>query len=253
MAGSRYEHFFGMNSVMTTTLYDEPLFRIAGDQGIMMEFGEIISPRIHERIRAMILALDRARPEGVVEYSPAYRSVTLLYDPLVTSFWRLRETLVELYRGSGDIALPTPEVVELPVCYGGSFGPDLGFVAENNNLSEDEVIRLHCQPDYFVYMLGFSPGFPFLGGLPDVLHTPRLESPRKRVPAGSVGIANGQTGVYPIASPGGWQLIGRTPLNLFDYGRDKPFLLSAGNILKFKPVSEEEFDALASDDEGSPC
>ncbi len=219
-----------------------------------MEFGEGISPRIHDRIRAMILTLDRERPAGVVEYSPAYRSITLLYDPLVTSFRQLQEKLVELDRGSGDIALPTPEVVELPVCYGGKFGPDLGFVATSNNLSEEEVIRLHCQPDYFVYMLGFSPGFPFLGGLPEALHTPRLESPRKKVPAGSVGIANGQTGVYPITSPGGWQLIGRTPLNLFDYRRDKPFLLSAGNILKFKPVSEEEFDALAGDEnEGTNC
>jgi KipI family sensor histidine kinase inhibitor len=239
--------FFGIDSVTTTTLYPEPLFRIAGDRGIMMEFGETISPQIHERIRAMVMTLDQERPEGVVEYSPAYRSITILYNPLVTSIRELRERLIEVYQDSGDIILPTPEIVELPVCYGGRFGPDLGFVAASNNLSEEEVIRLHSQPDYFVYMLGFSPGFPFLGGLPEPLHTPRLESPRKAVPAGSVGIANGQTGVYPVASPGGWQLIGRTPLNLFDCGRDQPFLFSAGNILKFRPIGEEEFDVLAAE------
>ncbi|KJS02808.1 MAG: hypothetical protein VR65_03920 [Desulfobulbaceae bacterium BRH_c16a] len=232
---------------MTTTLYDSPLFRIAGDQGLMMEFGEGISPLIHQRIRTMMLALDQEGLDGVVEYSPAYRSITLIYDPLVTTFWQLQEKLVELYRKTSDIILPTPEVVELPVCYGGRFGPDLSFVAANHNLSEEEVIHLHCRPDYFVYMLGFSPGFPFLGGLPEALHTPRLQSPRKKVPAGSVGIANGQTGVYPIASPGGWQLIGRTPLKLFDYGRGNPFLLSTGNILKFRSISEEEFDVLAAD------
>ena len=236
---------------MTTTLYDRPIFRIAGDQGIMMEFGETISPEIHERIRAMLLALDGARPEGVVEYAPAYRSITLLYDPLATSFDRLRERLDELFRSSGDITLPAPEIVELPVCYGGRFGPDLAFVAESHHLSAEEVIRLHSGPDYFVYMLGFTPGFPFLGGLPEALHTPRLESPRKKVPAGSVGIAGGQTGVYPIASPGGWQLIGRTPVKLFDSGRDRPFLIGAGNILKFKPIDEEEFNALSGDDEES--
>ncbi|OGR20021.1 MAG: hypothetical protein A2X81_12190 [Desulfobacterales bacterium GWB2_56_26] len=237
---------------MTTTLYDRPLFRLAGDQGMLMEFGETISPAIHGRIRAMLLALDRARLEGVVEFSPAYRSITLLYDPFVTSFDRLREELDGLFRESGEIILPTAEIVELPVCYGGRFGPDLAFVAETHQLATEDVIRLHSGPEYLVYMLGFSPGFPFLGGLPESLHTPRLESPRKRVPAGSVGIAGGQTGVYPIESPGGWQLIGRTPAKLFDYGRDRPFLLSAGNILKFKPIDEEEFAALASNDGESP-
>lgn len=232
---------------MTTALFAEPLFRIAGDQGLMMEFGEGILPLIHERIKAMLVALDQERPAGVIEYSPAYRSLTLVYDPLICSFRELQEQLGDLYKNAGEIILPEPKRVELPVCYGGEFGPDLGLVATSHNLSEEEVIRLHSQPDYFVYMLGFSPGFPFLGGLPEELHTPRLESPRKKVPAGSVGIANGQTGVYPVESPGGWQLIGRTPLKLFDCRKDNPFLLSAGNILKFKPVSEEEFLDLKAD------
>jgi inhibitor of KinA len=240
--------------VMMATLYEAPLFRIAGDQGIIIEFGEGISPMIHERVRAMLLSLARQPLPGVLEYVPAYRSITLLYDPLVTTYYQVRAGLVELHRQSGGIVLPIPEVVELPVCYGGSLGPDLGFVAASHDLSEEEVIRLHCQPDYLIYMLGFSPGFPFLGGLPERLHTPRLASPRRMVPAGSVGIANGQTGVYPIASPGGWQLIGRTPVDLFDPGRNRPFLCRAGDLLRFRPISEEEYDILAGDDNvACPC
>ena len=230
---------------MTSDLYAEPVFRLAGDQGLMMEFGETISPLIHQRIKAMLFALDQERLAGVIEILPAYRSITLIYDPLVCSFPQLQERLGDLYRNTGEITLPEPRIVELPVCYGGTFGPDLGFVAKSHQLEEDAVIRLHCQPDYFIYMLGFSPGFPFLGGLPEALHTPRLESPRKKVPAGSVGIANGQTGVYPVESPGGWQLIGRTPLRLFDYERSEPFLFAAGNILKFKAIDEKEYWDLA--------
>lgn len=226
---------------MTAEVYNQPLFRIAGDQGLMMEFGEGISPRIHQRIKAMMLCLDQCEIEGMVEFSPAYRSITFFYNPLVISHEQLRRRLIELYRKTEESDPPPPRIVELPVCYGGEFGPDLTHVAESHNLSEQEVIQLHSQPDYFVYMLGFSPGFPFLGGLPEVLHTPRLESPRKKVPAGSVGIANGQTGVYPVDSPGGWQLIGKTPLKLFDSARAEPFLLNAGDILKFKPVNEREY------------
>jgi KipI family sensor histidine kinase inhibitor len=226
---------------MTTALYPEPVFRIVGDQGLMMEFGEGISPVIHERIKAMLFALDREKPAGVIEYLPAYRSITVLYDPLLCSFKQLQARLGQLATGAEALSLPKPAIVEVPVCYGGEYGSDIGFVATSHGLAEEEVVRLHSQPDYFVYMLGFSPGFPFLGGLPETLHTPRLESPRKKVPAGSVGIANGQTGVYPVESPGGWQLIGRTPLRLFDCQRQKPFLLSAGNILKFIPISGREF------------
>lgn len=234
---------------MTSSWYDRPLFRLAGDRGLLMELGEGISPAIHGRLRAMLLALDRARPAGLVEYAPAYRSITFLYDPLVTSLSRLREELEELYLHSGEIPVPAPVAVELPVCYGGRFGPDLAAVAARHELTREEVIRLHSGPAYLVYLLGFSPGFPFLGGLPAALHTPRLESPRKVVPAGSVGIAGGQTGVYPIASPGGWQLIGRTPVRLFDCGREHPFLLSPGDIVRFRPIGEEEFAALAGDAE----
>lgn len=227
---------------MTTEIYKEPVFRIYGDQGLLMEFGSSISPLIHEQVRAMSIGLEHRSIKGVVECVSGYRSVAVLYDPFVTSFYILRKELEKIYSSLGEITIPPPEVIEIPVCYEGEFGPDLPFVAKTNNLSEEEVIKIHSSQKYLIYMLGFTPGFPFLGGLPKSICTPRLESPRKKVPAGAVGIANDQTGVYPIESPGGWQIIGRTPTQLFDLDSDNPFLLSSGNFLKFRPVSEQEFE-----------
>jgi inhibitor of KinA len=211
-----------------------------------MELGEEISPKIQERIRAMLLALEKTPLSGVVEFLPGYRSLAVVYDPLCTSVTLLRAELLRIYQSLADLALPPPRLVEIPVCYGGEFGPDLGFVARHNQLTEQEVISLHSGSDYLVYMIGFTPGFPYLGGLDERLHTPRLASPRKKVPAGSVGIANGQTGVYPIDSPGGWQLIGRTPLQLFDPGREEPFLLAAGDTLRFSAIDYPCYQALSA-------
>lgn len=227
-------------------LYPEPLFRVAGDRGLLMELGEEISPKIQERIRAMLLALEETPLSGVVEFLPGYRSLAVVYDPLCTSVTLLRAELLRIYQSLAGLALPPPRLVEIPVCYGGEFGPDLGFVARHNQLTEQEVISLHSGSDYLVYMIGFTPGFPYLGGLVERLHTPRLASPRKKVPAGSVGIANGQTGVYPIDSPGGWQLIGRTPLQLFDPGREEPFLLAAGDTLRFAAIDYPCYQALSA-------
>ncbi len=143
-------------------------------------------------------------------------------------------------------------VVEIPVCYGGEYGPDIETVGKSSNLGPDEVIKLHCEPEYLIYMVGFTPGFPFLGGLNEKLHTPRLKAPRMAVPEGSVGIANNQTGMYPIKSPGGWQIIGRTPLKLFAPERKNPFLYKAGEKIKFVPVSPETYKELKSKEE-IPC
>jgi KipI family sensor histidine kinase inhibitor len=148
-----------------------------------------------------------------------------------------------------DIEIPSAETIEIPVCYGGDFGPDIEFVAQTHDLTVEEVIRIHSEPEYPIYMIGFTPGFPFLGGLPEKLHTPRLETPRTVVPAGSVGIANAQTGIYPIDSPGGWQLIGKTPLKLFDLQRSNPILLKAGDALKFKPITIYEYHRLKGEGE----
>jgi len=143
-----------------------------------------------------------------------------------------------------QISIPPPQTVEIPVCYGGEYGPDIDFVAQTHHLTTENVTELHVRQKYRIYMIGFTPGFPFLGGLPQKLHTPRLKTPRNLVPEGSVGIANNQTGIYPVASPGGWQLIGRTPLRLFAPERSHPFLYQTGDYLKFKPISAEEYKAL---------
>ena len=228
-------------------MYKQPVFRISGDQGLIMEFGDAISPQIHELVRTMILALDQNPMVGVIEYMPSYLAIAVYYDPLITSFENLKISLTQLSVNLQEIDIASPKLIELPVCYGGEFGPDLDFVATSHGLSQEEVIKLHSHPEYLVYMIGFTPGYPFLGGLPEALHTSRLDTPRKKVPAGSVGIANGQTGIYPIESPGGWQLIGQVPVKLFDPEKNDPFLISAGNMIKFKSIDELEYRAIQKD------
>ncbi|WP_028583142.1 5-oxoprolinase subunit PxpB [Desulfogranum mediterraneum] len=222
-------------------LYPEPIFRPAGDRGMLMELGTGIDPEINQKIRGLSLVLERTRLQGVVEIIPGYRSLAVIYDPLQTKPETLRQALLALYDELEHTALPEARVVELPVCYGGEFGEDLARVAAHNRLSPAEVVAIHSAPLYPVYMIGFTPGFPYLGGLSEKIHTPRLATPRTLVPAGSVGIANSQTGIYPIASPGGWQLIGRCPCPLFDPGHDRPFLLKAGDLLRFSPISRDEY------------
>jgi KipI family sensor histidine kinase inhibitor len=229
---------------MPGPLYEKPFFRIAGDRGLLMEYGDAIDPEINRKVRAMATAMDQETPTGVFEFIPTYRSIIIVYDPSQTDAVTLKDALSALEERLPNIEIPPPETVEIPVCYGGDLGPDIGFVAKTHNLSIEDVIRIHSDSEYQIYMIGFTPGFPFLGGLPEVLHTPRLKTPRSRVPAGSVGIANAQTGIYPIESPGGWQLIGRTPVKLFAPAKANPFLLKAGNKLKFKPISREEYEDL---------
>ncbi|RLA86543.1 MAG: allophanate hydrolase subunit 1 [Deltaproteobacteria bacterium] len=226
-------------------LYRRARFRLAGDRGLLVEYGDVIDPVINRKVRSMAAAIEQQAPEGVVEVIPTYRSLLILYDPFLTNPHELEEVLLRLEGRLQEIEIPPPKTVEIPVCYGGEFGPDLDFVARSHGLEPEEVIRLHSEPVYQVYMIGFTPGFPFLGGLPKALYTPRRETPRKKVPAGSVGIANDQTGIYPIESPGGWQLIGRTPLKIFDPKRSDPFLLGVGDLLKFRPISPEEYRRLA--------
>lgn len=233
---------------MSEGLYERARFRTAGDRGLLVEYGDAIDPVINHKVRAMAIALGKEPPEGVLEVIPTYRSLLILYDPLLTTSSRLEKDLLALEERLPEIQIPPPEMVEIPVCYGGEYGPDLESVAQSHGLSSEEVIRIHSEPTYQVYMIGFTPGFPFLGRLPEVLHTPRHKTPRTRVPAGSVGIANDQTGIYPIESPGGWQLIGRTPLKIFDPQRPNPFLLKAGDLVKFKPITPDEYRRLAEGD-----
>lgn len=230
-----------MGKKKQNTIFSEPVFRHVGDRGLLVEFSAEIDLETNQKIHAFCRALEDALPEGIIEIIPSYRSLVLVYEPLVVDLPELQEKLVILYGEVESATGSNTEIVEIPVCYGGEFGEDLEQVATHNGLSVDEVISLHSEMLYPVYMIGFTPGFPYLGGLSDKLHTPRLATPRTLVPAGSVGIANNQTGIYPIDSPGGWQLIGRCPYKLFDPLRSNPFLIKAGDHLRFIPVSRQDF------------
>jgi len=224
-------------------IYKEPRFLTGGDRAIFVEFGDAIDPEINRRVRRLMLSLQRERVRGVVEAVPTYRSLLVYFEPRQIGRSKLRETLHLLAQQTGEDGLPKPRLIEIPTVYGGEYGPDLGFVAEHSSLSVPEVIQTHTGAPYLVYMIGFLPGFPYLGGMSPKIATPRLETPRAKVPAGSVGIAGSQTGIYPAESPGGWRLIGRTPLKLFDPGREPPGLFQAGDYLSFVGITPEEYDS----------
>jgi KipI family sensor histidine kinase inhibitor len=233
---------------MQNGLFEQARFRTAGDRGLLVEYGDVIDPVVNNRVRSMAIVMEGNLPRGITEIIPTYRSLLIIYDPAITHPDKIKTALEKLETRLGDIQIPPPRTVDISVCYGGEFGPDIETVAETNRLTVAEVIKLHCQPEYPIYMVGFTPGFPFLGGLSEKLHTPRLKTPRTLVPEGSVGIANNQTGIYPIASPGGWQLIGRTPLKLFAPWRKNPFLYQAGDRLKFVSISAEKFAHIAEEE-----
>jgi inhibitor of KinA len=172
---------------------------------------------------------------------PTYRSLLVYYNPLEIGRHALEQEITALETAAGAIQRPPARVIKVPTSYGGEFGPDLGYVADHAGLTPADVIRIHSEPDYLVYMMGFTAGFPYLGGMSPVIATPRLATPRTRIPAGSVGIAQAQTGIYPADSPGGWQLIGRTPVRLFDLERDPPVVLEAGDYVRFVPIDLDAY------------
>lgn len=204
-----------------------------GDAALRIDLGEGIDPEVHRRVRAACAALERSAIPGVVEWAAGYTGVTVYYQPHLVRFGDLSQKVDAAIAAGADAAVPPGRLVTLPVCYD---GPDLAFVAQHHRLSEQEVIDLHSGPEYLVYMIGFAPGFPYLGGLPERLATPRLEKPRLSVPKGSVGIGGSQTGVYSVDSPGGWRLIGRTSVALYDPSKNPPALLEAGDRVRFLPV-----------------
>ncbi len=217
-----------------------PGFRFVGDRGLLVEYENCIDPDLNLHIQHMVHLCRRFLHETILEVITAYRSFLIIYDPFLTDPGELQRQVVRLSAKKDEQALPASRVIEIPVCYGGEWGPDLDSVARHHGLSTDEVIRIHSSCDYMVYMSGFTPGFPLLGGLSPKLWTPRRKTPRTSVPGGSVGIGNRQTGVYPFASPGGWQLIGRTKLRLFDPGKDPMVLYRLGDRIKFRPVKHDE-------------
>jgi inhibitor of KinA len=244
-----------------------------GDSAVVAQLGAEIDETTLERVRALAAAIEAARAPGIIEVVPAYASVTVVYDPVrfAGAGARPLQTVCQLIswcaeqsadrragesarpdaggrsgsdgRGAAVVSEPADAAVMLPVCYGGEWGADLATVAAHCGISAAEVIALHSGASYRVYAIGFVPGFPYLGGLPAALGMPRRATPRTRVPAGSVGIGGAQTGVYPMATPGGWHLIGRTPVELFRPEASRPCRLSVGDRVRFQPISPEEFAA----------
>lgn len=218
---------------------------IAGDSAVSIEFGKKIDPQICTMARAARLKIEEAKIKGVTELLQTYCCVMVQYDPRVIGYDELCEKLVALMADVDLNSVASEKVImEIPVCYGGEYGPDMENVCSHTGLNEDEVVRLHSEPDYQIYMMGFLPGFVYLGGMNEKLETPRLKSPRERLDAGAVGIAGKQTGMYPLESPGGWQIIGRTPLKLYDPDREPPILYESGEYLKFVSISEAKYKEL---------
>lgn len=215
--------------------------KAVGDCAITVEFKNEISEEVNNDVAILRGAVEASQTEGILECIPTYRSLLIRYNPLKISYESLVTRIYEFMKKTATSKNSGAKVYVIPVYYGKEFGPDLNNVASINQLSEKEVIRIHTSVDYRIYMLGFTPGFPYLGGMNKSIATPRLTQPRTKIHAGSVGIAGEQTGIYPIDSPGGWQIIGRTPLKLFDIDRKNPILLEAGNYIRFQAVDHNTY------------
>lgn len=226
-------------------LYAKPRMSPAGDAALLVEIGEGIDETVNRTVHRLVVALGRRSLAGVLDLIPAYRSLLVCYDPLRLPLDALQDTVARLVETLADIELPSPRTVDIPTCYGGECGPDLALVAEHNGLSADEVVAIHAGTPCTVFMMGFSPGFVYLGGMSPRIATPRLKTPRTSIPAGSVGIAGEQTGIYPVQSPGGWQVIGRTPVTLFDPGRTPPTLVEPGDIIRFVVIDAGRYEELS--------
>ena len=216
----------------------------AGDSSILVEFGKVISPEINRKITATVQLMKMQHIEGVVDIIPDFCSLLINYDPRVISYEEITERMQHLLKMDAKMDEGKKKIYEIPVCYGGEFGPDIANIAQHAGLTEEEVIKIHSSRDYLIYMLGFLPGFCYLGGLDERIHTPRLANPRIKISAGSVGIGGSQTGIYPLDSPGGWQLMGMTPVKTYDPDREVPILLEAGDYIRFIPINEEEYNRI---------
>ena len=227
--------------------HSAPIILPVGDAAVLIEFGDSIDPDVNDRVYAYAQSVTAEEIDGVEELVPTYRSLLVQYDLLQATYEEVATRLGELTDvGVGPADSPDRDNVHvhIPVAYGGEFGPDLEDVADHNGLASQEVIGIHSGTAYRVFMLGFAPGFPYLGGMDERIACPRLQTPRVRVPAGSVGIAESQTGVYPNDSPGGWRIIGRTPVKLFDPGAEPPAAILPGSRVIFEPVSEAEYRSI---------
>ncbi len=204
-----------------------------GDSALLVELGDEIDATINQRVHALAALINVSPLDGVIETVPAYATLLIHYDPLILTYAKIRKWLRVKLSHIENANSRKPRQLEVPVRYGGKYGVDLEFVADYHRLCVEDVIRIHSGKIYTIYMMGFTPGFPYMGKLDDAIATPRLETPRTYVPAGTVAIAGSQTGIYPIDSPGGWRLIGHTSLRLFDPESESPFLFSPGDEVKF--------------------
>jgi KipI family sensor histidine kinase inhibitor len=219
-------------------------FQPASDRSLLVYFGEQITLESHRHVTKLLRLLESELIPGIRNLHPAYCSLLITFDALKLTHDDLEAILREYLDRLEDLPLAEPRQVEIPVCYGGEYGPDLNDVATLHDITPAQAIELHSSTTYVVYFLGFVPGFAYLGEVPEALATPRLATPRRSVPPGSVGIAGSQTGVYPLATPGGWRLIGRTPLAMFRPDRSDISLLAIGDRVRDTPISTEQFAAM---------
>lgn len=220
-----------------------------GERALTVEFGDEIDEHINARLMGFSKHLSSLKIKGIEEMVPSFRAVMIHYNPVILSYSQMVSLIEDALKGNFEEVSGKKTVVRIPVCYGGEYGPDLGYVAEHAGLSEEEVISIHSSKPYLIYMLGFMPGFPYLGGLDERIHTPRLSSPRLKLEAGSVGIAAGQTGLYPMESPGGWQIIGLTPVKCYNPDKPKAIPYEAGDYIQFYPITPQEYESIKETDE----
>jgi KipI family sensor histidine kinase inhibitor len=224
----------------------------AGEAALLVELGDTIDPDLNEAVHRLDAAINRAAPDGLIETVPTYRSILVTFDPTRTTAATLAAVISSLQAAAGEASVVKSRRWFVPVRFGGEYGEDLTAVAERAGLSPEAVVNLHCAADYRVYMLGFSPGFAYLGGLPEALHQPRRENPRSVTPAGSFMQGGSQAALSPVAMPSGWHLIGRTPLRLFDPGRSQPFLLAPGDRVRLIAITGEDYDRMADQNDLLP-
>lgn len=223
---------------------NEPVFLQCADSAVVVEFSKEISDSVNGVIRAFDFAVKNKNISGVIETVPTFRSLSVYYNPMLISSQKLISKLRRVLKNISSNETGERSIIEIPVLYGGEYGEDLADVSNHTGLSEEEIIKIHSSTQYLIYMLGFLPGFAYLGGLDKRIETPRLENPRTKIHQGAVGIGGAQTGIYPLASPGGWRLIGTTPVKPYDAKRNEPFLYKAGEYIKFFPIDQAEFNKI---------